>query len=74
MACTATAARSIVKEVMSILEMREFVTVSLPSNQPNIMQEVKEVKTRTDPEVDLSNLLSTLRENLASTPRVIAHY
>ena len=52
------------------MEMQEFVTVSLSPNQPNIMYEVK---PRTEPEADFSDLLSTLREKLVSTPRVIVY-
>ncbi len=41
MACTATATCSIREEVVSILEMSEYVTVSLPPNRPNIKYDVK---------------------------------
>ena len=70
MACTATATKSIMKEVVLSLEMWEFVTVSLSPNRPNIMYEVK---PRTEPEADFSDLLSMLREKLVSTPRVIVY-
>ena len=58
------------KEVVSTLEMWEFVTVSLSPNRPNMMYEVK---PRTEPEGDFSDLLGTLRDKLASTPRVIVY-
>ena len=70
MACTATATKSIIKEVASALEMWEFVTVTMSPNRPNIMYEVR---PRTEPEFDFSDLLSTLQENLSSTPRVIVY-
>ena len=70
MACTATATKSIMKEVVSTLEMHEFVTVSLSRNQPNIMHEVK---SRTEPEADFSDLLTTSWEKLIFTPSVIVY-
>ena len=70
MACTATATQNIVKEVVSVLEMSNHVMVSLSPNRPNIKYEVK---TRTTLETDFQDLLSTLREKLVSTPRVVVY-
>ena len=46
-----------------MLEMFDYVTVSLPPGRPNIMYEVKE---HTDPDCDFAELLSTLREKPSS--------
>lgn len=70
MACTATATRRVVEEVGSILEMVDYVTVSLSPNRPNIMYHVKE---RTNPDTDFAALLSTLRKKLITTPRVVVY-
>ena len=53
-----------------MLEMVEPVIVSCSPNCPNIMYEVKK---RTDPDTDFAPLLSTLREKLIRTPRVIVY-
>ena len=58
------------KEVVLTLEMQEFITVSLWPNQPTIMYEVK---PRTKPEADFSDLHTTLREKLISTPHVTVY-
>ena len=70
MACTATATLSIREEVVSILEMVEPVIISCSPNRPNIMYEVKK---RTDLDTDFAPLLSTLREKLIATARVIVY-
>lgn len=70
MACTATATPSVRMEIVSTLEMHEVVTISLSPNWPNVMYEVK---NRTDPDTDFVELLSTLRERLISTPRVVVY-
>lgn len=53
-----------------MLEMVEPVMISCSPNRPNIMYEVKK---RTDPDTDFAPLLSTLREKLITTPRVIVY-
>ena len=70
MACTATATRSIHEDVVKILEMSDYVSVSLPPDRPNIKYEVKK---RTDPAIDLHELLKSLRVHLISAPRVVVY-
>ncbi len=70
MACTATATRSIREEVVRTLEMAHHVTVSLSPNRSNIMYLVKK---RTDPDTDFAELLSTLKQSLVQTPRVVVY-
>jgi len=70
MACTATAARSVCEEVISSLEMRNCVHVSVSPDRPNIFYEVR---NRTDIDNDMFGLVQTLGENLISTPRVIVY-
>lgn len=70
MACTATATRNIKEEVLSTLEMREHVTISLSPDRPNIMYSVKK---RTDPATDFAEMIDALRKNSIDTPRVIVY-
>ncbi len=70
MACTATATRKVHKGVISILEMEDCVRVSLSPDRPNIFYEVK---CSTDIETDFSELISSVRLNATSTPRVIVY-
>ena len=70
MACTATATRSVHKEVVSILEMEGCIQVSMSPDRHNIYYEVRPC---TDIDSDFSELVSSLRENLTSTPRVIVY-
>lgn len=70
MACTATVTRSVRREVISILEMGDCVKVSVSPDRPNIFYRVK---PRTDIELDLNELLDSLRENQVQTPRVMIY-
>ena len=67
-ACTATATPSIRKEVVSTLEMIEYVTVCMSPNRPNIKYHARRKSNIGN---DFVRLLSTLREKLVLTPRVI---
>ena len=67
MACRATATPSIRKEVASTLEMIEYVTVCMSPNRPNIKYHARRKSNIND----FARLLSTLREMLVLTPRVI---
>ena len=55
---------------MSTLEMSEVITVKLSPNHSNIMYVVRR---RTDLETDFSESLSTLKEKLIDTLRVIVY-
>ena len=68
MALTATATERVRNEVMRELEMVKCVKVSMSPDRPNICYEVC---TRTTIDTDLSWLLSSLREKLQNTPRVL---
>ena len=68
--CTATATPSIRKEVASTLEMIEYVTVRTSPNRPNIKYHARRKSNIGN---DFSRLLSTLREKLVLTPRVIVY-
>ena len=70
MACTATATHSIRGEVVAILEMSEYIMVSLPPDRPNIKYEVKK---RTDLATDFKKLLIDLQKHLISAPRVVVY-
>lgn len=70
MACTATATGSVHREVVMSLEMSNYVRVSHSPDRPNIYYQVK---ARTDLESDFSDLLSTLREKVVETQRVIVY-
>ena len=70
MACTATATKSIQKDVVQTLEMPDCTIVSMSPDRPNIFYQVK---LRTEMETDLSDLLTSLRENSINTPRVIVY-
>lgn len=70
MACTATATKSIHQEVVSSLEMTDYVKVSHSPDRPNIFYAVQ---PRNDVDTDFFDLLGTLREKLDKTPRVIVY-
>ena len=70
MPCTATATRSIHQEIVSSLEMTDCIKVSHCPDRPNIFYGVQ---PRSDVYTDFSELLSTLREKLDKTPRVIVY-
>ena len=72
MACTATATTRIYKEVVESLEMTNCMRVTHSPDRSNIFYEVKP-RSR-DIEDDLSGLLSTLKEKLIHTPRVIVYH
>lgn len=69
-ACTATATKSDKVEVLESLEMRGCVEVSASPDRPNIFYAVM---PRTTVEGDLDELLSALRKNTITTPRVIVY-
>ena len=71
MACTATATSSIYREVVLSLEMTNCVRVSHSPDRSNIFYEVK--PRSGDIVEDLSFLLSTVKERLIKTPRVIIY-
>lgn len=70
MSCTATATRSVMKEVVDSLEMTNYVNVSTSPNRPNIYYEVK---PRTEIESDFSDLLTTMKELAIKTPRTLIY-
>ena len=70
MACTATATRSLRKEVIKILEMTGCVEVSTSTDRPNIYYVVK---LRSDIDSDFLPLVTSLREKAVHTPRVLVY-
>lgn len=70
MACTATASRSVKKDIVSILEIPGCAEVTASPDRPNIFYSVK---LRTDIEVDMLPLVTTLRERAVHTPRVLVY-
>ena len=70
MACTATASKSVKKDVLDILEMSGCVEVTASPNRPNIFYEVK---PRTDIDTDFLPLVDALREKTVHTPRVLVY-
>ncbi len=68
MACTATASRSVKKEVIDSLEMSGCVEVTASPDRPNIYYEVK---SRTDFDTNFLPLITTLKEKLVHAPRVL---
>ena len=70
MACTATASKSVKKDVIESLEMTDCVEVAASPDRPNIYYEVK---LRSDVDTDFLPLISTLREKSVHTPRVLVY-
>lgn len=70
MACTATASRSVRKDIIEKLEMTNCVHVSASPDRPNIFYGVV---ARTDIENDFHELISSLQQHLINTPRVIVY-
>lgn len=70
MACTATATRSVRKEVIESLEMQGCVCISVSRDRPNIFYVAK---GRTDTQTNFQDLAASLRENTMNTPRVIVY-
>ena len=70
MACTATATSSIREQVVSTLEMFDHVDVCLSPNRSNIMYHARRKSTV---DGDFAQLLSTLKEKLVLTPRVVVY-
>ena len=69
-ACTVTASRS-VKEVTDSLEMSTYSEVTLSWDHFNIYDEVKH---HTDIDTDILPFITTLREKVFITPRVLVYY
>ena len=59
MACTATASRSVKKEVIDSLEMSGCTEVTASPNRPNIYYDMK---MRTDVDADFDFLVDSLQE------------
>lgn len=70
MACTATASKSVKEEVIDILEMAGCAQVQASPDCPNIFYVVKR---RDDVETDFLPLITTLREELVRTSRVLIY-
>ena len=70
MACTATVTSSVRKQIINSLEMGGCVNVSVSPDRPNIFHEVM---PRTDIDGDFVELLTELRLNNISMPRVIVY-
>lgn len=70
MACTATASKSVKKEVIDSLEMSGCIEVTASPNRPNIYYDVK---PRTDTDADFQFLIDSLREKTILTPRVLVY-
>ena len=62
MACTATASRSVKKEIIDNLEMSGCVEVTVSLDRPNVYYEMKPL---TDIDADFWPLVSSLREKLS---------
>lgn len=67
MACIATATRTIKADIMSSLEVRDCITVSIPPNRSNIKYIVWRWTTVEE------DLVSSLKAKLINTPRVIVY-
>ena len=65
MACTATASRSVKKEVIDCLEMCDCAEVTASLDRPNVFYDVK---PRTDVEADFRPLVNTLRKKQLMLP------
>ena len=70
MACTATAIKSDKVDVLENLEMGGYVEVIASPDRPNIYYQVER---RSDIESDLDDVLSSLRTNNITAPRVIIY-
>ena len=70
MACTATASKSVKKEIIDSLEMTGCAEVSASLDRPNIFYEVK---SRSDIDTDFLPLVTTLREKSVQAPRVLVY-
>ena len=70
LACTATASKSVKKEVIESLEMLGCLEVTASPDRPNIYYEVKQ---RTDIDTDFLPLITTLREKSVRAPRVLVY-
>ena len=70
MACTATASKSVKKEVIECLEMTGCVEVTASPDRPNIYYQVKD---RTDIETDFLSVIINLREKQVGAPRVLVY-
>lgn len=70
MACTATASASVKREVIDILEIAGCAEVTASPNRPNICYDVR---PRTEVDTDFFSLVTTLREKMVDTPRVIVY-
>ena len=70
MACTATASRSVKKEVIDTLEMSGCAEVITSPDRPNIFYSVQ---ARSDISTDFLPLISTLKEKAVLTPRVLVY-
>ena len=69
MACTATASRSVKKEMIDNLEMSGCVEVTASLDRPNVYYE----EPRTDIDADFWPLVRTLREKAVHAPRVLIY-
>ena len=70
MACTATASRSVKKEVIDTLEMSGCAEVITSPDHPNIFYSVQ---ARSDISTDFLPLISTLKEKAVLAPRVLVY-
>ena len=70
MALTATASRSVKKELIDSLEMSGCAVVTASLDRPNVFYEVK---PRTTIHVDFHPLVNTLREEAVLAPRVLVY-
>ena len=70
MACTATASRSVKKEVIDTLEMSGCAEVITSPDRPNIFYSVQ---ARSDISTDFLPLISTLKEKAVLAPRVLVY-
>ena len=70
MACTATASKSVKKEIIESLAMSGCTEVSASPDRPNIYYQVKH---RTDIDTDFLSLVDSLREKTVHTPRVLVY-
>jgi len=68
LACTATVTHGIREEIIQSLEMFDCALVSTSPDRPNIYYKVR---SRTDIESDMANIVSSLQQHKNTTPRVI---
>ena len=69
LACTATVTHDIQEEIIQSLEMFDCALIST-SDHPNIYYEVR---SRTDIESDMADIVSSLQQHNNMTPRVIVY-